>query len=511
MSSKEIESPNWVLGVVLGLLGSIAINIGNNIQAFGLQTLKNKRIISVDSIHKGGTPLSVFNSRTWILGTIIFVSGSLINFASFAFAAQSLLASLQSVQFITNLLLGKFLLKASVTNKMLMGTSLTVIGTCIAVQFSSKAVLELNIDEMVTLYKNPIYIVYLVLMAAFSMVLHFIYHYYDKKKKEMNPLRYSELVLPLSYSLSSAMIGTQSVVHAKVIAELLAAQITGSENVFTSKFTYLSIMFWFLTALIWLKRLNRALGVFNPILIIPLLQCSFIFFSILSGGIYFKEFNGFKKSQWIGFWSGILIMFYGLVLLTPRNDKVGSGEISIGSSSTNESAEKVGKYSPIKCQSIVMCNGTKETECPGNNKSEISPRQFRPSSDKTDAAFSTLKETLIETTKVLVTQTTLFLTPPTTAISLTDAMIDAKKRQMKRNHIEELIEVLKGSDDDREKLYSNDTLAVLQELEIVPRRVHDLRDHFHNDQEMLEALRSFISTTAEDGIIQASSVVKEIV
>lgn len=507
MSSEENVSPNWVLGVVLGLLGSIAINIGNNIQALGLQSLKIKRTISVDSIETGGEPISFFQSRTWILGTIIFVSGSLINFASFAFAAQSLLASLQSVQFITNLLLGKILLKARITNKMLMGTGLTAIGTCIAVQFSSKAILELNIDEMVTLYKNPVYIAYLVLMATFSITLHFTYYHIEKKKKEMNPIRYSEVFLPLSYSLSSAMIGTQSVVHAKVIAELLAAQMSGSENVFSSKFTYLSILFWFISAFVWLKSLNRAIAVFNPILIIPLLQCSFIFFSILSGGIYFKEFNGFSKSQWIGFWLGIFIMFYGLVLLTPRNDKVGS----MLSSSANGNAENVEKCSPINNQSIVMGDDTKQAEGPIVFESEISPRRFRPSSDKTDAAFSNLKETLVETTKVLVSQTTLFLSPPTTSVSLTDAMVDETRHQTKQRLIFELLEVLRESEDDQEKLYSNHVLIVLQQLEIVPKRVSNLRDHFHHHQYMLEELQSYISTMVEDGVIQDPSTVKEIV
>jgi uncharacterized membrane protein len=69
------------------------------------------------------------DSITWIVGTIIFVSGSLLNFASYAFAAQSMLASLESVQFVTNLVLGKLLLKAKITETMLAGTILTVTGT----------------------------------------------------------------------------------------------------------------------------------------------------------------------------------------------------------------------------------------------------------------------------------------------------------------------------------------------------------------------------------------------
>ena len=40
-----------------------------------------------------------------------------------------MLASLESVQFVTNLLFGRLLLKAKITETMLAGTMLTVIGT----------------------------------------------------------------------------------------------------------------------------------------------------------------------------------------------------------------------------------------------------------------------------------------------------------------------------------------------------------------------------------------------
>ena len=89
-------------------------------------------------------------------------------------------------------------------------------------------------------------------------------------------------------ALVPVAIGTQSVVQAKVLAELLALQGSGEENVFASWFLYLTLIIWAVTCVVWLKRLNDALKMFNPLFIIPLLQCSFIFFAIVSGGIFFK-------------------------------------------------------------------------------------------------------------------------------------------------------------------------------------------------------------------------------
>jgi hypothetical protein len=150
-----MSSDNWTLGITLGILGSVAINTGNNLQSLGLKSLqqeqqpirssppdKTSRRVPwlsppVNRVHDESQSefelvkvrRNPIESVTWIVGTIIFISGSLLNFASYAFAAQSMLASLESVQFVTNLILGKLLLKAKITETMLAGTMLTVTGT----------------------------------------------------------------------------------------------------------------------------------------------------------------------------------------------------------------------------------------------------------------------------------------------------------------------------------------------------------------------------------------------
>jgi len=357
MPSTE-RNEYWILGVILGLLGSIAINTGNNIQALGLKSIEEnaksnkvhskrkiifkfasknvQRTVPVNGdeenpdeiITADDLKLHPYNSGIWIVGTIIFVTGSLLNFASYAFAAQSMLASLESIQFVTNLLFGKFMLKANVTKTMIIGTVLTVMGTLLAVQFSSKAAIDFDIKELQMLYSNPAYVTYLVLMAALLVLLHYLYRHYERRKINNSPLRNTEIVMPLVYSIWSALFGTQSVVQAKVLAELLAIQSCGDDNIFRSWFTYFTITYWLMTVGVWLTRLNKALSKFNPMFIIPLLQCSFIFFAILSGGIFFKEFNNFSTFQWLGFWIGICVMFSGLTLLTPKNKKVSEEVLS---------------------------------------------------------------------------------------------------------------------------------------------------------------------------------------
>eukprot|EP00984_Skeletonema_dohrnii_P027637 scaffold17264_cov78-Skeletonema_dohrnii-CCMP3373.AAC.1 len=221
MSSTE----NWTLGIALGLLGSIAINTGNNLQSLGLKSLqqeeqstatnspadkppRTRKVPWLSPTPVKTAPLedqnesqsefvfvkvrrSPFESIAWVVGTIIFVSGSLLNFASYAFAAQSMLASLESVQFVTNLIFGRLLLKAKITETMLAGTVLTVTGTVLAVQYSSKETLELTTSEMKSLYINPAYLAYLALMTCLLVVLHLIYKRLATMQQKGTPIKHS--------------------------------------------------------------------------------------------------------------------------------------------------------------------------------------------------------------------------------------------------------------------------------------------------------------------------------
>ncbi len=487
MSSIEYEG-NWVLGVTLGLLGSVAINTGNNIQSLGLKGLKDanesasipKKRQSFRQLNdrRKTAPLCVSDSSdekasvevlpdndsqnesrrakpcssiTWVIGTVVFVSGSLLNFASYAFAAQSMLASLESIQFVTNLIFGKFMLKANVTKTMLVGTGLTVMGTILAVQFSSRQTLNLRTEDIKILYKNPAYLIYLALMVGMLFLLNYVYHFYEKRKLSGKPLRHSGAIMQISYSIWSALFGTQSVVQAKVLAELLTVHSSGEQNIFHSWFTYATLFVWIVTVAVWLSRLNNALSKFDPLMIIPLLQCSFIFFAIVSGGIFFKEFNEFTVTQWVGFWSGVLVMFSGLILLTPVASK-NNNEMELSKDIGRLLRSKATTIAPVvessQCNRNEIDNEEQASDIkqfdekfpttPGNedqnggNRCRTLKRSPRRSLSQAVSQMSAMKDVVLESANM-------FLTPPTGTNAFTDAMLDAAKRkEEKRQRIKKL-------------------------------------------------------------------------
>ena len=65
---------------------------------------------------------------------------------------------------------------------------------------------------------------------AVALGMHATYKIFRSSKEQGKPRRYADLVMPLSYAICSAIIGTQSVVQAKCFSELLTSTLRGSNQ-----------------------------------------------------------------------------------------------------------------------------------------------------------------------------------------------------------------------------------------------------------------------------------------
>lgn len=288
----------YILGVILGLAGSIAINTGNNIQSLGMHKLEDKRREEVEAAGGVFDPkekIEPSKSKVWVFGTTVFLTGSLLNFWSYGFAPQSVLAALESIQFVTNILFGKFMLGATITKKMYIGTVLCIVGTIVVVVVMASIAKTVSepptIEDLMNLYGNYAYLAYIAIIVVGGVLIQMTHLHYQKMLDAGNPLAHSHLVLPITYAVFSALFGTMSVVQAKCLATILERNLTYCDAVFEHWFTYKCILVWLAFVVVWLYRMNEALSKYNPLFIIPLLQVNFIFFAMMSGGIYFREFD----------------------------------------------------------------------------------------------------------------------------------------------------------------------------------------------------------------------------
>ncbi|KAL5684083.1 hypothetical protein ACJX0J_010468, partial [Zea mays] len=84
----------------------------------------------------------------------------------------------------------------------------------------------------------------------------------------------------------------------------------------------------------WMARLNEGLSLFDAILIVPMFQITWTFFSICIGFVYFQEYQVFDTLRIIMFVLGMTFVFVGISLLAPDDSKADTKD---GSSTAEDS------------------------------------------------------------------------------------------------------------------------------------------------------------------------------
>ena len=267
--------PAWGfgVGVLMGVAGSIGINVGQNIQATALDELPDEL---KSKPHK---------SKLWLWGMVIFIIFSLINFAALALAPASILTPLESIQFVTNIFYNKFVNKKMISWAMQGGTWLTVLGTVFTVIFGPVGVPCHSVRTLENYWSKPTWLVYLIISLAIaigSYVTHIVYMRKMKLVRVQNdaPAPWAhEMVLPVSFTLYSSLAGgAQMIVQSKVFSELLAMIFQGNFTIFMGWLLYVEIVLVVTCGIIWIVKLTECLGLYNPLLILPLMVGTYILF-----------------------------------------------------------------------------------------------------------------------------------------------------------------------------------------------------------------------------------------
>jgi hypothetical protein len=101
---EEEDSSLWWLGAVLYITGSVLSNLGTN-------------LVRKNHTHYQAKARKTPCYQQWfaIIGWSIYAVGNVLNFVAFMFTAQSLLAALGSVQFVSNLFFATLINQEKVT------------------------------------------------------------------------------------------------------------------------------------------------------------------------------------------------------------------------------------------------------------------------------------------------------------------------------------------------------------------------------------------------------------
>jgi drug/metabolite transporter (DMT)-like permease len=112
-----------VVGLVMHVVGSIGINVGQNLQSLGVHNLgKEGR----------DTPC---RSTMFVVGLVLFLFAGVVTFAALAFAPASILLPLESVQFVVNILFNRCVRGRPITYLMYVGTACVIGGIVLFLVF----------------------------------------------------------------------------------------------------------------------------------------------------------------------------------------------------------------------------------------------------------------------------------------------------------------------------------------------------------------------------------------
>jgi len=305
-------------GIVVHVCGSVGINTGQNLQAIALSKLSEEE------------KKQPWKSKGWAIGCAIFISCSILNFVALTLAPASILVPLESVQFVTNVLFGKFVRKIEIPLAMWMGVLCMILGTALAVVFGAAEAYCFSLDVLISYWgmkEGWAWWLYIAITFAISVVCLVAHSKYEKATKAGKPLKWQKQLQPVAFAVPSALLGgAQMIVHSKTLAELAElAFAEGQTEILTEGFFWISLLLVSGFGIFWFYRLTVCLGMYDPLFIIPLMQACFILFGGVAGGIFFHEFHDVATpgrllgpGNWVMYILGFAMVLYGLYLVAPK-------------------------------------------------------------------------------------------------------------------------------------------------------------------------------------------------
>ncbi|OAY52613.1 probable magnesium transporter NIPA8 [Manihot esculenta] len=364
----------WIIGAFINLFGSIAINFGTNLLKLGHTERERHSTLDIDGTSSKSHLKPIIYFQTWRVGLVFFFLGNCLNFISFGYAAQSLLAALGSVQFVSNIAFAYFVLNKMVTVKVLVATAFIVLGNVFLVAFGNHQSPVYTPEQLAEKYSNMTFLFYCMILVIVVALHHYIYRRGELliavSGQDLRP--YWQMLLPFSYAVVSGAVGSCSVLFAKSLSNLLRLAMSNGYPLH-SWFTYCMLLLFFSTAGFWMTRLNEGLSLFDAILIVPMFQIVWTFFSICTGFVYFQEYQVFDALRTTMFILGMMCVFIGISLLAPDESRGGEVKdnaslVSVVSSSVTSESDSDRLINPVEDaqnkdpRSFVQAMAVKVTE-----------------------------------------------------------------------------------------------------------------------------------------------------
>lgn len=265
----------WIAGVVISIAATIMSNGGMNLQKVSIMR-------EIKKPQRQQRPYAL--QPLWLVGFVGVVLGALGDFGSLAFAAQSLLIPLGGCTLIANIYFARICLGERMTRRDFISTLFILVGIIMIAVTGSKEEGTYTLAELITLYGEPSFIGYLIVVVAAIGWLYAFQRYAARLKRRFGPwskeytrVRRSHL---FSLPVLAGVVGAQTIWTAKSVGELLKTTIRG-DNQFKFFGFYALLATLIVTVLSQLHFLTISLQHAPALIVVPVFQSFFITLSII--------------------------------------------------------------------------------------------------------------------------------------------------------------------------------------------------------------------------------------
>lgn len=277
------------------------------------------------------------SSILWRCGLLLIILGSLFDVAALALGPQSLIAPLGSLTLVSNIACAYCLLRERVSRYDIAATALIVMGSSIAIGWGKKDEVTYTVQELFGLYHQAEFITYATVVVLFSIWCYTQLHKLERLESDEG--KESPLYLAhrsrhrFYYPALAGTIGAQSVLFAKCSVELLVNTFGSAQsNMFSEWPSYLVLAAMFGSIFLQIHYLNEGLRRFSSTYSIPVFQAFWILVSVVSGLIYYREWQGLDTVSCVMFTLGVCVTVSGVVMLSRRDmeDHHAAGHVKVG-------------------------------------------------------------------------------------------------------------------------------------------------------------------------------------
>merc|ERR1711916_345781 len=289
---ESVVAGLWWVGLLLSAGAQVSGVVGNQFM---------KRAHRQNESRSEGNKIPQYKQPAWILGiALIAFFNTLLHLASYAFAAQSLLASIGALTLVWNLGIAWFFEGEKPEPYDYAGTVISVIGVTISSVFGPHGTQDYNVHELLELYTRTVFLITICCGAALFGTLLFI-----SKQPE----------LPLSRIASA-----------------------GNDD-FEHPFAYVIILGAIFFAYTQIKLLNRALRAYDPLIIVPMYGAFMLASRAVMGVTYFEEYKQIDDGARVYLFPiGLVITLSALILFDHHQDPAKEEEEKSNSTSDTEEA-----------------------------------------------------------------------------------------------------------------------------------------------------------------------------